>query len=442
MKNSNKKVYLVNLGCSKNQVDAEFILGEMSQLGYSIVKSQAEANIVIINTCGFIADAKEESIDEIIAHAKAKTKGQILIAAGCLSQRYMNDLKDEIPEVDIWMGTYKPQELLKALGEDVGVCAHIPPRILIENDEPFHAFLKIAEGCSRRCAYCAIPNMRGSQISSTIEELVEQAKVLESEGIKEISLIAQDLSFYGREKNVNNPENLVALLKALIAETNISWFRLMYAYPAFLSDELISLIANEDRICKYLDMPIQHASDSILKNMRRGHSGESLRTLLRKLRKDIPNLALRTTVLVGFPGETDDDFQDLLDIIEEIKFDRLGGFAYSPEEGTPAEVDEELLKLERVPSDVAQNRLNQVMELQSMISLERNQSLIGQEMDVLVDSIAEESEFHFYARTQWDAPEIDNQVRILEGDATPGEFVKVRIVDAYEYDLDAVIVED
>jgi len=432
-----KALYTVNLGCSKNQVDAEAIRGEFSSAGYSMSESAEDASVILINTCGFIGDAKEESIDEITAQLEHRKSGQRIVVAGCLSQRYKEELQQELPEIDVFTGTFKQGEILKALGEE-GSCDHLPRRVLL-GEEPFHAFLKIAEGCNRTCAFCAIPGIRGKQRSFTPKELILQAQNLQQQGIQEISLIAQDLTFFGREKG-GPGSTLTELLKALLKETDVPWFRLMYAYPAFVDDELLGLIANEERICSYLDMPIQHASDQVLQWMRRGHTGNSLRTLLRKIRSQVPDIALRTTVLTGFPGETEEDFRQLLDLMEEIRFERLGGFAYSPEENTPAESLDKLLKLPRVDEETARNRLGQVMELQQMISLDRNQSLVGKTMKVLIDQVAEESEYHFLARSQWDAPEIDNMIRIQDGDADPGTFRNVQIVDAFEYDLDARFV--
>jgi len=432
-----KALYTVNLGCSKNQVDAEAIRGEFSSAGYSMSESAEDASVILINTCGFIGDAKEESIDEITAQLEHRKSGQRIVVAGCLSQRYKEELQQELPEIDVFTGTFKQGEILKALGEE-GSCDHLPRRVLL-GEEPFHAFLKIAEGCNRTCAFCAIPGIRGKQRSFTPKELILQAQNLQQQGIQEISLIAQDLTFFGREKG-GPGSTLTELLKAILKETDVPWFRLMYAYPAFVDDELLGLIANEERICSYLDMPIQHASDQVLQWMRRGHTGNSLRTLLRKIRSQVPDIALRTTVLTGFPGETEDDFRQLLDLMEEIRFERLGGFAYSPEENTPAESLDKLLKLPRVDEETARNRLGQVMELQQMISLDRNQSLVGKTMKVLIDQVAEESEYHFLARSQWDAPEIDNMIRIQDGDADPGTFRNVQIVDAFEYDLDARFV--
>jgi ribosomal protein S12 methylthiotransferase len=433
-----KQVHIINLGCSKNLVDAESILGDFYKAGYSLSPTAQEASIVVVNTCGFIADAKEESINEILSHAQNKQPHQKLVVAGCLSKRYMDELPQEMPEVDLFVGTYNSGEILQALGESITSCDHVPARVMLEPGA-HHAYVKIAEGCNRACSFCAIPGIRGKQVSRPIEDIVTEIQHLHASGVQEVSLVAQDLTYYGREQNAptlnGQPAHLSQLLQSIIAHTQVPWIRLMYAYPAFIDDELINTIASEPRICKYLDMPIQHASDRILKHMHRGHTAESLRAILQKLRQKIPGIALRTTVLTGFPGETEQDLQELLSLMEEIRFDRLGVFPYSPEEGTPAEELAQLQQLERVPNEVAQRRMNTIMELQQMISLERNQQLIGKELTVLIDEVAEGSEFHFYARTEWDAPEIDNQVQILDGNAQPGTFCKVQIVDAYEYEI-------
>jgi ribosomal protein S12 methylthiotransferase len=280
--------------------------------------------------------------------------------------------------------------------------------------------------------------MRGKQVSRTYSDIITEAQGLQSQGIQEISLIAQDLTFYGREKN-GPGSNLPELLKGLLSETDLPWIRMMYAYPAFINDDLMDLMANEPRICSYLDMPIQHASNNMLKKMRRGHTQESLRKLLLSLRDNVPGIALRTTLLLGFPSETNEDVDILHDLIEEIKFDRLGCFPYSDEEGTHAA--EAFPVEDLIEEDVIQDRISRIMNTQAAISLDRNESLIGEEIEVLIDSEAEGSDYHFYARTQWDAPEVDNRVCILEGDATPGEFRKVKILSASEYDLEAKIID-
>ncbi len=432
-----RKVRIVNLGCSKNQVDSENILGEFGRAGFTLAREEDSSQVTVINTCGFIEAAKEESINEILGAVKNRKRGEKVVVAGCLSQRYMDELHKEIPEADLFVGTYKSGEIL----EKLGLSSTLPsdclvgaaPRTLM-GEEAHHAFLKIAEGCNRVCGFCAIPGMRGKQRSRTIADIVSEAQQLESWGVKEISLIAQDLTFFGREKN--GTENLEDLLKALLTETGISWFRLMYAYPAFLTDGLLETMAVNDRICKYLDMPVQHASNRMLKAMRRNYSSESLREQLSRLRQSVPGIALRTTVLLGYPGETEEDVQELLTLIEETRFRHLGGFTYSDEEGTHA------FELEgKIPTPVMEVRLNKVMDLQREIATEDNQARIGSTVDVILDSVAEGESHHFVGRTQGDAPEVDGRVLIHGAlDAEIGSFRKVFITDAREYDLEGQLV--
>lgn len=428
-----RKVRIVNLGCSKNQVDSENILGEFGRAGFTLAQEDDASQVTVINTCGFIEAAKEESIQEILGAVKNRRRGEKVVVAGCLSQRYTDELRKEIPEADLFVGTYKSGEIL----EKLGLASTLPsdclvgaaPRTLM-GEEPHHAFLKIAEGCNRVCGFCAIPGMRGKQRSKTIGSIIAEAQELESWGIKEISLIAQDLTYFGRENN--GTENLEDLLKALLTETGISWFRLMYAYPAFLTDGLLETMAVNSRVCSYLDMPIQHASNRMLKAMRRNYSAESLREQLARLRSSVPGIALRTTVLLGYPGETDEDVQELLALIEETRFRHLGGFTYSDEEGTHA------FNLEgKIPTPVMEERLGKVMDLQREIATEDNQSRIGSTVDVIIDSVAEGESHHFVGRTQGDAPEVDGRV-LIHGDldAEIGGFRKVFITDAQEYDLE------
>src|SRR5690606_8816667 len=400
-----RKVRIVNLGCSKNQVDSENILGEFGRAGFALAADGDRSAVTVINTCGFIEAAKEESINEVLAALDHRAEGEKVVVAGCLSQRYLDELHKEIPEADLLVGTYKPGEIIERLGltstlpSDCAVGAG--PRSLM-GEEPHHAFLKIAEGCNRVCGFCAIPGMRGKQKSRAIADIVAEAQQLESWGIKEVSLIAQDLTYFGREKN--GTENLEDLLRALIRETDIPWFRMMYAYPAFLTEGLLDVMATEKRGCKYLDMPIQHASDRMLKAMRRNYSAESLRTQLADLRASVPGIALRTTVVLGYPGETEEDVEELLDLVEETRFRHLGGFTYSDEEGTHA------FDLKpKVPQDVMEARLGRVMDLQREIAAEDNQARVGQTVEVIVDAVAEGETHHFVGRTEGDAPEVDGR---------------------------------
>ncbi|NLB64745.1 MAG: 30S ribosomal protein S12 methylthiotransferase RimO [Fibrobacter sp.] len=426
-------VFPVSLGCSKNQVDLENILSEFVQSKFDLSENIDEAEYIIINTCGFIDSAKEESIDTILDICQASSPEQKIIVSGCLSQRYAEQLPREMPEVDFWTGNYAQGKILKLIGHAKlkDLCPREDMRRVRLGNTPHHAYLKIAEGCNRSCSFCAIPSIRGKQKSVDIADLVAEAQYLHQNGVQELSLIAQDLTYYGREKSANY--DLETLLRSLLEYTDIPWIRLMYAYPAFINDSLLQLIAENPRICKYLDMPIQHASTNMLQQMRRNYTGPELRSLLRKIRQQVPDIALRSTVLVGFPGETEADFQELVELIEEVRFDRLGAFAFSPEEGTHAST----LKLPPVSVDLAMERYNIINERQNYISLERNQNLIGSEMTIIIDEVAEESEFHYYGRSQWDALEVDNVVRLLDGSAQVGDFVRVRVVDASAHDLDA-----
>ena len=433
MVKSRNKVRIINLGCSKNQVDSENILGEFGRAGFSLAQEGDASQVTVINTCGFIEAAKEESIQEILGAIQARKKGEKVVVAGCLSQRYMDELHKEIPEADLFVGTYKPGEIL----ERMGLASTLPsdclvgaaPRTLM-GEEPHHAFLKIAEGCNRVCGFCAIPGMRGKQRSRSIADIVTEAQQLESWGVKEISLIAQDLTFFGREGG--GTENLENLLRALLRETGVSWFRLMYGYPAFLTDGLLDVMASDGRVCNYLDMPVQHASDRMLRTMRRNYTRDGLREQLGRLRQAIPGISMRTTVLVGYPGETEEDVRQLLELIEETRFRHLGGFTYSDEEGTHA-----FDLSDKVPIDVMEDRLSRVMALQREIATEDNQARIGSTVEVIVDSMAEGESHHFTGRTQGDAPEVDGRVLIHGAeDAEIGSFRNVFITDAREYDLE------
>ncbi len=440
------KVRLLNLGCSKNQVDSENILGEFGRAGFTMAKEGESPQVTVINTCGFIEAAKEESIQEILTAVGNKTKDEKLIVVGCLSQRYGTELRRDIPEVDLYLGTYKPGELLERLGLNSSLPSDCKvgagPRSLM-GEESHHAFLKIAEGCNRICGFCAIPGMRGKQVSRSIADIVSEAQQLQAWGIQEVSLIAQDLTFFGREKN--GKESLEQLLQALLRHTDIPWFRMMYAYPAFITDGLVDILATEKRICKYLDIPVQHSSANMLSSMRRNYTSAELRGVMAKLRKAVPGIALRTTALLGYPGETEADVEDLLAFLEEVRFRHVGCFAYSDEDGTLA------FDLKpKVPHKIAEQRVEKVMTLQRQISLEENESKIGETLEVIIDAVAEGENHHYTGRTQGDAPEVDNRVLIFGStgadglseamDATPGTFRKVLVTDASEYDLEAKLL--
>jgi len=435
--NIEKKVGIINLGCSKNLVDGESIVSEFCEQGYELSEQIEECEVILVNTCGFIESAKEESINEILEVCQQKTKGQKVVVTGCLSQRYEEELKKEIPEVDLFIGNYVPGELIQKLDiakEELCQTGAFTKRVLL-GEENHHAYLKISRGCNRTCGFCAIPLIKGKQDSRTIDSVVREAVWLQEQGVQEVSLVAQDLTYFGREKRKG--ESLELLLKALVKETDIPWFRLMYMYPAFIDDGLLELLAFENRICNYIDMPLQHGSDKMLRNMRRGHTREQLLEILRKFRNAIPDLAIRTTFLVGYPGETEEDFQQLLEMVDEFKFDRLGCFTYSVEEGTPVMN----MDLEPVPLDIAMERAEILMSMQQNISLERNQSLIGTTQKIIIDGVPEGSDYHFVGRTQWDAPEVDNFVNVVDGNADIGSFRTVQIIDASEYDLEAKFVD-
>jgi len=432
MSTKKPKIFVVHLGCSKNQIDAERLVGEMLNAGFETTEEAPKANYILVNTCGFIEAAKEESINAILSQVQTKKKNQKLIVTGCLSGRYGEELMKELPEVDYWTGTYKPGELLKKMGMTPPDCCNPEslPRLNL-GGLPHHAYIKIAEGCNRRCAYCAIPNIRGLQVSRSIAEIVQEAKELEEQGVKEITLIAQDTTYFGREKK-NKSENLTGLLKALLAETSIPWIRMLYWYPAFIDDELLDLMAKEPRLVKYIDMPIQHSSDSVLKNMLRKYTRQELRDILRKIRAKIPDVTLRTTVLVGFPGETHEDFEDLMDLLQEIKFEHLGGFVFSPEEGTPVM---KMKKLAPVDESDARARLDSITEFQEELVAERAENMIGKNIRIIIDQEAEESEYHFYGRTEGNSLDTDDIVKVLEGDANIGEFRDALVVDAEPHEL-------
>jgi ribosomal protein S12 methylthiotransferase len=421
------KINVITMGCSKNLVDSENMITQLQANDYQVAhEDNKDANIVIINTCGFIDLAKEESVNAILENAARKTKGEIdkLYVTGCLSERYKKDLEREIPEVDAYFGTLELPGLLAKLNADY---KHelIGERIITTPQH--YAYLKISEGCNRTCSFCAIPLMRGQHVSKPIEQLVLEAKNLAKHGVKELMLIAQELTYYGLD--IYKKRALPKLLHALADVDGIDWIRLHYAYPSKFPREIFDVIAERPEICNYLDMPLQHASDTVLERMRRQITQRETKDLIEHARKVIPNLTLRTTMLVGFPGETDQEFQALLDFVEEMQFERVGVFQYSHEEDTIAYA----LK-DDVPAEVKMERANELMALQQGISYEKNQSKIGQNLKVLFDR---KEGGYFYGRTEGDSPEVDNEVLV---DAKTnyvrlGDFAQVLITDASEYDL-------
>jgi len=422
-----KKVNLITLGCSKNLVDSENIITQLRHGDWNAEHEQQEnAEVVIINTCGFIETAKQESVDTIIQFAQAKTEGEIesLYVTGCLSQRYRKQLAEEIPEVDAWFGTLELPELLSKFNIDY---KHelIGER---QTTTPKHfAYLKIAEGCSRTCSFCAIPMMRGSHISRTIESLVKEAENLASYGVKELMLISQELTYYGLD--IYKKRALADLIRALDRVEGIEWIRLHYAYPGRFPLDVFDAMAEATNVCKYLDIPLQHVSDNVLKRMKRHTKKKDVYNVINAAREQVPGIAIRTTFLVGFPGETEADFEELLDFIREMKFERVGVFQYSHEEGTSAH-----LLVDDVPAEVKVDRANRLMEVQRAISQEKNSALVGKTLKVLFDR---KEGAYFVGRTEYDSPEVDNEVLVLaeKNFVRIGDFANILISDATEFDL-------
>jgi len=428
------RVDIINLGCSKNLVDSEKLLSQLRAQGIKtrLDPGRVNADVLIINTCGFILDAKEESVNTILQAIEAKKNGQItkIYAMGCLIQRYRNELVPEMPEVDAWFGIEQIPDIVTSLN----LAFH--PEILnqrVSSTPPHYAYLKVSEGCSRNCSFCAIPDIRGKHVSRKMEDILEEASWLAKKGVRELLLIAQDLSYYGRD--LYRKSMLVPLLTRLSRIEGITWIRLHYAYPESFPSGLLDLMQSNDKICNYLDIPFQHISDRMLKMMNRGYSKADTYNLIREIRVKIPDAAIRTTFLVGHPGETGEDFMELLDFIREARFERLGVFTYSPEEGTrsgdlfPDDVSEE----------IKQERYSRIMELQQQISADINHSRIGQEFQVIIDRV--DGEFHV-GRSQFDSPEVDQEILIplSSGKANPGEFHQVIITKADDYDLYANLI--
>ncbi|MCX8104758.1 MAG: 30S ribosomal protein S12 methylthiotransferase RimO [Ignavibacterium album] len=421
----NKKVSVITLGCSKNTVDSERLMRQIQLNDIPLTDDPNKAETVIINTCGFIEAAKEESVNTILQAVALKNSGRLkkLIVAGCLSERYMDDLKNEIPEVDVYFGTEKYEEIIKELGGKFKY-ELLGERLL---STPSHtAYLKISEGCDHPCSFCAIPLMRGKHKSKTLESLIEETEFLAANGTKELILIAQDTTDYG--KDIYGRKNLSELLNKLSEVKGIEWIRLMYAYPSHFPDDVIETIADNPKVLKYVDIPLQHISDDVLKSMRRGVTSKQTYNLLYKLRKRIPDITLRTTFIVGYPNESEKDFEQLVDFIKEIKFDRVGTFTFSVEENTSS-----FILGDPVSKAVKEKRKEILMEIQSKISLEKNQTFVGKTLKVLLES--KESEY-YVGRSYRDAPEVDGEILFKsEKKLKPGNFYDVRITDYDEYDL-------
>ncbi|WP_445749734.1 30S ribosomal protein S12 methylthiotransferase RimO [Polaribacter sp.] len=428
------KINVVTLGCSKNIYDSEVLMGQLKANGKNVVHEDEhdDGNIVVINTCGFIGKAKEESIDTILHYAQRKEAGEIdkVFVTGCLSERYKPDLEKEIPNVDQYFGTHDLPNLLKVLEADY---KHELIGERLTTTPKHYAYLKIAEGCDRPCSFCAIPLMRGKHKSTPIEDIITEATKLAEKGIKEIMLIAQDLTYYGLD--IYKKRALADLLEALVKVDGIEWIRLHYAFPSGFPMDVIEVMKREPKVCNYLDIPLQHINSEILKSMKRGTTHEKTTDLIKKFRAEIPEMAIRTTLIVGYPGETEEQFEELKNWVEEMRFERLGVFEYSHEENTGAYVLED-----DVPADVKFRRVNEIMEVQSQISWELNQEKIGKTFRCLFDR---KDGAYFYGRTEFDSPDVDNDVIV---DATKhyikiGEFIDVEIYDAGDYDLYGVPVK-
>ena len=423
---------MVTLGCSKNIYDSEVLMGQLKANNKNVVHEK-EGNIVVVNTCGFIDNAKEESINTILDYSQKKENGDIdkLFVTGCLSERYMPDLKKEIPNVDEYFGTTDLPKLLKALKADY---KHELIGERLTTTPKNYAYLKISEGCDRPCSFCAIPLMRGKHRSKSIEDLVEETKNLVKNGVKEVILIAQDLTYYGLD--LYKKRALSSLLRELVKINGIEWIRLHYAFPNGFPVDVLDVIKNESKVCNYIDMPLQHISSKILKSMRRGSKKENIIDLIQKIRKSNPDIAIRTTLIVGYPGETENDFNELRDWVEETKFDRLGCFTYSHEENTHA-----YNLIDDVSENIKHARMNEIMEIQSQISFDLNQNKINKVFNCVIDR---KEGVNYVGRTEFDSPDVDNEVLV---DATQyylkiGEFVKLKIVSATEFDLYAVPIEN
>ncbi len=415
------------MGCSKNRVDTELLMRQLDANGFDVYyeAEKGKFDYVAINTCGFINDAKEESINIILEYAELKKKKKIgkIVVFGCLSQRYRTDLEAEMPEVDAWFGKFELKKMLEYFGSEY-FCNLQPRRII--TTPPHYAYVKIAEGCNRTCSFCAIPHITGHYKSRTKEDILQECQTLVMSGVKEIILIAQDLSFYGVD--IYKKQCLAELMESIASIKGLHWLRIHYTYPAHFPMDVLDVMARHDNICKYLDIALQHISNHILTQMRRNISKQETYDLVARFRERVPGLVLRTTLLVGHPDETDEDFAELVEFVSKTRFDRLGVFTYSNEEDTFAYKN----YTDNVPEDVKQSRMEKIMEIQQQISLDINEEKIGSVIDVLIDR--QEGEF-YVGRSQGDSPEVDGEVLVSADELPVGEFVKVRVTDADEFDL-------
>lgn len=434
------KILFISLGCDKNLVDSEVMLGLLDKKGYQIVDDEIEADIIIINTCCFIHDAKEESIQTILSMAEYKKEGNLkaLIVTGCLAQRYQDEILTEIPEVDAVLGTTSYDKIVETIEEALAGQGHVVTEDInalplvdegrLVTTGGHYAYLKIAEGCDKHCTYCIIPKLRGSFRSVPMERLVKEAEMLAEQGVKELILVAQETTLYG--KDIYGEKSLHKLLKELCRIEGICWIRILYCYPEEIDDQLIRVMKEEKKICHYLDLPIQHASDEILKRMGRRTSKAQLVEIIRKLRKEIPDITLRTTLITGFPGETKEQHEELMDFVDEMEFERLGVFTYSPEEDTPAAE-----MPDQIPEEVKEERQAELMELQQDIVFEQAEDMVGREVLVMIEGkVADENAY--VGRTYKDAPNVDGLIFInTDEELMSGDFAKVKVTGALEYDL-------
>lgn len=442
-----QKVSMVSLGCPKNLVDAEVMLGFLDREGYVITTDEKDADIIIVNTCSFIKEAKQESIDAILDLADRKHDGKckLLIVTGCLPQRYQEELCRELPEVDIFIGTGdypRIADIIAEKGRVPGQLRYIgDPNFVFDEDSPrlkstpvYSAYLKIAEGCSNRCSYCVIPSLRGAFRSRPLDAVLDEARRLVAGGARELNIIAQDVTRFGTD--LEPAVTLEELVRRLAGIEELKWIRLLYAYPDGITDGLIRVMKEEKKVCKYLDLPLQHISDPILARMNRRSTSGEIRALISRLREEIPDIALRTSLIVGFPGETEEDFKQLLHFVEEVRFDRLGVFCYSKEEGTPAAA-----MPDQISERVKRERYKKIMTAQARLSFKRNRSLVGKIEEVIVEGYSEETELLLKGRSSRQAPDIDGQVYITAGNADVGDIVNLRITDSSDYDLIGEIID-
>jgi ribosomal protein S12 methylthiotransferase len=442
-----KTIHLVSLGCVKNRVDSEVMLGAAQEAGFSHVDRAEDAEIIVVNTCGFIGEAKKESIETIFEMASLKERGacQKLVVAGCLSQRHPAELAAEMPEVDHFLGSSDMLGLRTVLsGKGERMMVGDPASWLLRSTDPrtvstgrASAYVKIAEGCNRSCSFCVIPQLRGKQRSRSVDDVVREVEALASGGAFEINLVSQDTIAYGRDLPAGERPDLESLVRRVADVPGVRWVRLFYLYPETMTDGLIELIAQHPRVLPYVDMPLQHAADAMLRRMRRGHGGDRLYKLVERLRRDIANLTFRTAFIVGHPGETDDEFRALLDFVKWASFDRVAAFRYSDEDGVASKSMDG-----KVPEKVAAARYRKLMALQRPISHAKNQALVGRTLDVIVEGTSDEHEYVLMGRHAGQAPEIDGQVYLSGGEAVPGTLRRVEITQASDYDLVGELVDD